>query len=297
MGELLSAMDGQSPPPGLLERGAEALRQQVADSPASTEAEGKGAVTAVKIVLPVLVVTAAVSYHFWPEPDSAPRPEPPAEPRSPEPVQAQDPPPKVTAAKVKPVPLRASNEGEQPAVDAGNQRQRGGATGRTARKLKPGSSKRAEDAVALPTSPRPDQKGPPPAAKTSPRSQLPEQIRLFAASRRAAKAGQHARALALIKKLLQRFPATQLRAEAELSRVDLLVRSKKIRSAASHLVKLLKDPRHRGRRSELYCVLGDLKKRSNDCQGATAAYKKALASNPSKREQEAARRGIRACKQ
>jgi tetratricopeptide (TPR) repeat protein len=109
-------------------------------------------------------------------------------------------------------------------------------------------------------------------------SELPEQIRLYELARDAARRGDHAEAITRIDELLQRFPTTQLRAEAQLTRTESLARANRFDEAVAALEQLIGDDAHRGRRGELLRTLGDLHRRRGDCTHAIDAYTRALAS-------------------
>jgi hypothetical protein len=128
-------------------------------------------------------------------------------------------------------------------------------------------------AVARPPEAAPDAAVEAPSAT----SDLPEQIRIYEAARAAGRRGELERGLALIDELVTRFPATQLRAEAELTRAELLARANRVGVAAPALEILIADPVHRGRRGELLRTLGDLYRRNGDCAHAVDAYTRALA--------------------
>jgi tetratricopeptide (TPR) repeat protein len=108
-------------------------------------------------------------------------------------------------------------------------------------------------------------------------SELPEQIRLYELARDAARRGDHREAVARIDELLQRFPTTQLRAEAQLTRTESLARGNRFDEAVKALEQLIADDTHRGRRGELLRTLGDLHRRRGDCTHAVDAYTRALA--------------------
>jgi hypothetical protein len=117
---------------------------------------------------------------------------------------------------------------------------------------------------------------PEPAPVPSP-SELPEQIRLYEEARDAGRRGEYATGIARLDELVLRFPATALRAEAELARADLLTRAGRIDDAVSALELLVADAAHSGRRGELSRTLGDLYRRSGHCDRAVEAYDRALA--------------------
>jgi len=126
-------------------------------------------------------------------------------------------------------------------------------------------------------------------------SELPQQIKLFEAAKRAGRAGDYPKALGLIQQLLQRYPATPLAAEARLSQAEFLMRAGRLVPATAAIRRLLADPQHAGRRGELHRVLGDLLRKQGDCPGAIAAYRQALAATLTPREARAARQGLKAC--
>jgi TolA-binding protein len=131
---------------------------------------------------------------------------------------------------------------------------------------------------------------PPPAP-----SDLPEQIALYDAARTAEGGGDHATAIARIDELLRRYPATQLRADAELTRADLLARAGRVADAIAAFEVLVADDGHRGRRGEMLRTLGDLYRRSGDCTRAIEAYRRALAEKLSARDRADAERGRDHC--
>jgi TolA-binding protein len=108
-------------------------------------------------------------------------------------------------------------------------------------------------------------------------SDLPEQIRIYELARDAARRGDHTEAIVRIDELLQRFPSTQLRAEAQLTRTESLARANRFDEAVAALEALIRDDAHRGRRGELLRTLGDLHRRHGDCAHALDAYTRALA--------------------
>jgi TolA-binding protein len=137
---------------------------------------------------------------------------------------------------------------------------------------------------------------PPPAlAPDAPPSDLPAQIALYDEARAAAAAGSFPTALARIDELFQRFPATQLRADAELTRGDVLARSGRLADAARAFEALASDDAHRGRRGELLRTLGDLYRQLHDCKRATDAYTRALAERLSEKDRADAERGRDHC--
>jgi TolA-binding protein len=143
---------------------------------------------------------------------------------------------------------------------------------------------------------------PPPAAPVdaaavpaAPTSDLPAQIALYESARDAARTNQLDLALSRIEELLQRFPATQLRAEAELTRADVLARAGRTDEAARALEALIADAAHGGRRGELLRTLGDLHRRAGDCTHALDAYQRALAEHLGERDRKDAERGRDRC--
>ena len=126
-------------------------------------------------------------------------------------------------------------------------------------------------------------------------SQLPAQIALYEAARAAATHGELAHAIDLIDQLLRDFPATQLRADAELTRAELLARTDRTDAVAA-LEALIADPVHAGRIAELLRTLGDLDRRRGDCTRALDAYQRALAAHPGERDRKAAEAGRDHCR-
>jgi tetratricopeptide (TPR) repeat protein len=127
--------------------------------------------------------------------------------------------------------------------------------------------KKAKVAIAAP---------PPDAAPPEPPpSDLPAQIALYEEARAAAAKNELARGIDLLDELLRRFPSTQLRAEAELTRAELLTRTNRLADAAAALEALVASGAHRGRRGELLRALGDVRRKQGDCPRAIEAYTRA----------------------
>jgi TolA-binding protein len=143
-------------------------------------------------------------------------------------------------------------------------------------------------AVAPPDAGVPDAAEPPP-------SDLPAQIELYNAARAAAAAGKFALAIDRIDELFRKFPSTQLRADAELTRADVLARGGRLAEAAQAFEALAKDDAHRGRRGELLRTLGDLYRQQHDCTRAADAYNRALAGRIGERDRADAERGRDRC--
>lgn len=136
---------------------------------------------------------------------------------------------------------------------------------------------------------------PPPPADVPAPSELPEQIALYEQARAAAGRGELARGIDLLDELLRRFPGTQLRAEAELTRAELLTRADRLADAAAALEALAGDATHRGRRGELLRALGDVRRKQGDCAAAVAAYTRARAAGLAAGEAQKVDRGLERC--
>jgi hypothetical protein len=149
-----------------------------------------------------------------------------------------------------------------------------------------------------PSKPRVVIAAPPPdaAPPAPPPSDLPAQIALYEAARAAAARGDVAGGIARIDELFARFPSTPLRAEAELSRAEMLTRTSRLADAAAAIEALVASPAHRGRRGELLRTLGDIRRKRGDCAGATAAYTAARASKLSAAESFKVERGLERCR-
>jgi TolA-binding protein len=132
--------------------------------------------------------------------------------------------------------------------------------------------------------------GAPPAT-----SDLPEQIRLYDEAGEAAARGELSSAIDRLDELLRRFPATQLRPDAELTRAELLARGDRYDEAVTALEALAGTRAHAGRRAELLRTLGDLHRKHGDCTRATDAYTRALAAHPGERDRAEAERGRDRC--
>lgn len=126
-------------------------------------------------------------------------------------------------------------------------------------------------------------------------SDLPEQIRLYDEAREAGARREYAGALDRLDELLRQFPNTPLRADAELTRADLLTRAGRLDDASRSLSRLAADRSHRGRRGELLRALGDVHRKRNDCAQARAAYRRALGEKLSRRERGKVERGLERC--
>src|SRR5439155_18451401 len=98
-------------------------------------------------------------------------------------------------------------------------------------------------------------------------------------------------ALSRLDELLRRFPATPLRADAELTRADVLARAGRLAEAAQAFDALARDDAHRGRRGELLRTLGDLYRQLHDCKLANDAYTRALAEKLSEKDRADAEHG------
>jgi TolA-binding protein len=135
----------------------------------------------------------------------------------------------------------------------------------------------------------------PPPPPDAPPSDLPAQLALYDEARAAAASGSYQTALDRIDELFQRFPATQLRADAELTRADVLARAGRLADAARAFEALAADTAHRGRRGELLRTLGDLYRQLHDCTRAKDAYTRALAERLSEKDRADAERGRDRC--
>ena len=143
-------------------------------------------------------------------------------------------------------------------------------------------------------------KSPPPIAVDAappepPPSDLPEQIALYEDARKAAAAGEPARGIDKLDELLRRFPATQLRAEAEFTRAELLTRTNRLDDAATAIETLVASDAHRGRRGELLRALGDVRRKQGDCTRAIEAYTRARGMKLNPTERVKVERGLERC--
>jgi len=137
--------------------------------------------------------------------------------------------------------------------------------------------------VHAPPAPHDASEATPAVAEPAP-SDLPAQIELYNAARAAAAAHDYALAIDRIDELFRRFPATQLRADAELTRAEMLARANRLPEAIVAFDALAADDAHRGRRGELLRTLGDLLRTTGDCTRAVEVYKRALAEKLSERD-------------
>jgi tetratricopeptide (TPR) repeat protein len=147
--------------------------------------------------------------------------------------------------------------------------------------------RRVEPAVVPPDAGVPD------AATAT--SDLPEQIRLYDEARRSAARGDLSPAIDPLDELLRRFPTTQLRPDAELTRAELLARANRHDEAVTALEALASARAHAGRRAELLRTLGDLHRKHGDCARAVDAYTRALAAHPRERDRRDAESGRDRC--
>ena len=129
-----------------------------------------------------------------------------------------------------------------------------------------------------------------------PQSALPAQIALYEQARAAAARGEVTRGIELIDELFATYPATQLRAEAELTRAELLTRANRLGDAGIALEALVASDTHRGRRGELLRALGDVRRKQGDCPRAVTAYTAARALSPNPAELVKIDRGLERCK-
>jgi len=127
------------------------------------------------------------------------------------------------------------------------------------------------------------------------RSELAAQIELYRAARDAGVRGDVAHGIELLDDLLRQYPATPLRAEADLTRADFLARANRLDEATRAFEDLVRDAAHGGRRGELLRTLGDLYRRRGDCAHAVDAYTRALAERLSDRDREDVERGRDRC--
>jgi TolA-binding protein len=133
------------------------------------------------------------------------------------------------------------------------------------------------------------------APPVPPPSDLPVQIELYNQARAAAAARDFTGALDKLEELLRRFPQSPLRADAELTRADVLARANRLPDAANAFEALARDDMHRGRRGELLRTLGDLYRQLHDCTHATEAYTRALAEHLNEKDRADAQRGRDRC--
>jgi tetratricopeptide (TPR) repeat protein len=277
-GELLRTADPVNVSAERLAKSAEAVRQMVAgNAPAVT-------VPWWKIGLPLLVLVGIVGYRLIGGGDDAPRTTKPQTERATlavsttldagavEPADAAEPVVAVDAARV-----------EEP-VDA------------PPRVLREPPRRRPEPpALAAEESPAPASV-PVDAGSEAATSDLPEQIRLYEEARAAEERREYARGIRLLDELLLRFPRSPIRADAELTRAELLTHVDRPSEAVRALEKLAADASHRGRRGELLRALGDLHRQQGNCARALEAYTGALAEKLSQRERRKVDHGVERCR-
>jgi tetratricopeptide (TPR) repeat protein len=127
-------------------------------------------------------------------------------------------------------------------------------------------------------------------------SDLPEQLRLYEEARAAEERREYARGIRLLEELLLRFPRSPLRADAELTRAELLTHADRPHEAVRALERLTADASHHGRRGELLRALGDLYRKQGNCARALEAYTGALAEKLSQRERRKVDHGVERCR-
>jgi tetratricopeptide (TPR) repeat protein len=127
-------------------------------------------------------------------------------------------------------------------------------------------------------------------------SDLPEQIRLYEEARAAEQRREYERGIRLLDELLRRFPRSPLRADAELTRAELLTHADRPSEAVRALERLTAAASHRGRRGELLRALGDLYRKQGDCARALEAYTGALAEKLNQRERRKVDHGVERCR-
>jgi hypothetical protein len=237
--------------------------ERLADNAAGVKALiASGATTALwKLILPLLLlaaIVAPIAVKLATPADEPPPPPPPAAPVAVAPAVVPD------APEAVPDPIDATEPPPPPAPR------------RHATPVPVDAAVIVEDA---------------PAAK----SELAAQIELYRAARDAGVRGDVAHGIELIDDLLRQYPATPLRAEADLTRADFLARANRLDEAARAVEELLRDAAHGGRRGELLRTLGDLYRRQGDCTRAIDAYTRALAERLSERDRADVERGRDRC--
>lgn len=124
---------------------------------------------------------------------------------------------------------------------------------------------------------------------------LADELRLYDDARAFAKKGEPSAALARLDELALRFPRTSLAPEAAITRAEALVSAGRLGDASALLTRLVADPVHAGRRSELERTLGDVERARGNCTSARTHYRAALDAGASGEEASAVRRGLGAC--
>ena len=113
---------------------------------------------------------------------------------------------------------------------------------------------------------------------------LADQLARFEDARAAAARGDHDRSVAMLERMLARYPQTPLRAELELSRAESLLRGGHSARALQAFLELVGDPAHRGRASELWLVIGDLQLVLHRCLHAEASFGRAAQLGAARRD-------------
>jgi tetratricopeptide (TPR) repeat protein len=194
---------------------------------------------------------------------------------------------------------RATSRTAAPAIELPREAMRGGGGSAAIAVGERAVEREVAPPLAAPDAPPPKRTVAPPGESAPPppppASDLPVQIKLYEDARAAAGRGELAAGIALLDELLRRFPSTQLRAEAELTRAELLIRANRLPDAAAALEALAADAAHRGRRGELLRTLGDVRRKQGDCTAAVDAYTRARAAGVGPGEAAKIERGLARC--
>jgi len=135
----------------------------------------------------------------------------------------------------------------------------------------------------------------PPAEEPRGASLLSAQLAAYGAAQEAARRRDYPQALRLLAELDARYPDHPLRAEVALSRAEWLFLAGRDDEAAAALKHNLEAPGLRGKRAELWRMLGDVHFRQGRRDEACDAYRQALGLGLAGPQAEAARRAVRSC--
>jgi len=295
-GAVMGLLEEEAPSPERVARNGAVVKQRLAGlAAAGHAAAGLSSATAIKIGLPLLLMTGGVGGYFaLRTPATTPAAKEPRRPRvAPAPSEgtSRRGAPAERPAEPSSTPSPGRDDTVEPAAPHREARPRTRPKSvAVAARPRAGAARPEVERPAVPVTETPR----PSVARSSP-SSLPEQMRLFQAARRAARAKRWTAAEGHLAELLRRYPDSVLRAEAELSEAECLVGLGRRRQAADLVLRLLADPLHAGRRGELWRLEGDLRRQLGDCAGALAAYRSALHEPLSDREKGNVRVGIESC--
>ena len=131
--------------------------------------------------------------------------------------------------------------------------------------------------------------------RRSPDKTFNEQVKLFNKAKAGLASGELKKALELLNRLKQRYPAGPLTLEAKELEAHVLARLKRFRKASQTVKSLIRAKIPTRKKAQLYRFLGDLEVKQNLCDSAVESYRRALGLGLSGAESQAAKAGIRKC--